>query len=183
PRALRLREFVDKGSEIGLLALRPVWLMNPDIASRLLPLKRSIFDLVIYDEASQMPVEFSLPTLFRGRSVVVSGDEKQMPPSSFFSTKVDSDEGDTYESDEPDEDASDQERDAYEENWNRREIKDCPDLLHLARVGLPSTTLRIHYRSEYRHLINFSNAAFYAGKLNVPARHPIDEVRRVCPIQ
>ena len=78
PRARRLREFMDLGWDIGLKELRPVWLMGPDVASRMLPL-RPVFDIVIYDEASQMPVEYALPSLFRGKSVVVSGDEKQLP--------------------------------------------------------------------------------------------------------
>jgi hypothetical protein len=88
PRALRLREFIDKGSDLGLMLLRPVWLMTPDVASRVLLPKAGMFDTVIYDEASQMPVEYALPTLFRGKVVVVSGDDKQMPPTSFFSSKI-----------------------------------------------------------------------------------------------
>ncbi|WP_266126331.1 hypothetical protein, partial [Acinetobacter bereziniae] len=66
-RSRRLREFIELGAELGLMSLRPVWLMNPDLASRVLPLKAGLFDMVIYDEASQMPVEFALPTLYRGR--------------------------------------------------------------------------------------------------------------------
>jgi hypothetical protein len=84
PRARHLREFLQLGSEIGLMELRPVWLMSPDVASRFLPLTGGLFDQIIYDEASQMPVEYALPTLFRARSVIVSGDDKQLPPTSFF---------------------------------------------------------------------------------------------------
>ena len=53
----------------------------------MLPLKAGLFDMVIYDEASQMPVEFALPTLYRGRVTVVSGDEKQMPPTASVEMK------------------------------------------------------------------------------------------------
>lgn len=74
-------------------------------------------------------------------------------------------------------------RRAREESWNRREVKDCPDLLQLARGVLRTTMLQIHYRSRYRELIGFSNAAFYKGDLNVPARHPEPEVRRVRPVE
>jgi hypothetical protein len=70
-----------------------------------------------------------------------------------------------------------------EETWNRKEIRNCPDLLQLGRGVLPSTTLQVHYRSKYRELIGFSNSAFYRGALNVPARHPDAEVRRVKPIE
>ena len=62
-----------------------------------------MFDTVIYDEASQMPVEYALPTLFRSKIVVVSGDDKQMPPTSFFASKVENDEGALFDGVEPDE--------------------------------------------------------------------------------
>lgn len=182
-RARRLREFMDRGSELGLMSLRPVWLMNPDIASRVLPLRAGMFDSVIYDEASQMPVEYALPTLYRSKAVIVSGDEKQMPPTAFFSSRVENDEAEIFDGEELDEDASEEERDAVAETWNRREIKDCPDLLQLAKSVLPNTTLQIHYRSVYRELIQFSNSAFYLNNLSVPARHPEDEIRRVRPIE
>lgn len=182
PRARRLREFFDEGRELGLMRLRPIWLMNPDVASRMLPLKAGIFDLVVYDEASQMLVEHAAPTLFRSKRVVISGDEKQMPPTSFFSSRIDSDEDEDFDGDGLDDAATEAERVAYEEIWNRREVKDCPDLLQLGRGVLPSTTLQIHYRSKYRELISFSNTAFYRNALNVPARHPDAEIRRVKPI-
>jgi primosomal replication protein N'' len=183
PRALRLREFIDKGSDLGLMLLRPVWLMTPDVASRVLLPKAGMFDTVMYDEASQMPVEYALPTLFRGKVVVVSGDDKQMPPTSFFSSKVESDEAALFDGEEPEDDASEEERDVYTETWNRREIKDCPDLLYLARVVLPTRMLQVHYRSAYRELIAFSNASFYGNRLSVPVRHPDDIVRKVRPIE
>jgi hypothetical protein len=182
-RARRLREFLDRGTELGLMALRPVWLMNPDVASRLLPLKAGLFDTVIYDEASQIPVEYALPSLFRSKAVIVSGDEKQMPPTSFFSSRVENDEADIFEGEEEEDALTDEARAEVSENWNRREIKDCPDLLQLAKSVLPTTTLQIHYRSAYRELISFSNASFYTNRLSVPVRHPDDEVRRIKPIE
>lgn len=182
-RSRRLREFIELGAPLGLMSLRPVWLMNPDVASRVLPLKAGLFDTVIYDEASQMPVEFALPTLFRGQVTVVSGDEKQMPPTAFFSSRVESDEAELFDGDEPDAEADQEQREAFEDTWNRREIKDCPDLLQLARNALPSTTLQIHYRSAYRELIGFSNASFYGNRLNVPVRHPQASIERVKPLE
>lgn len=182
-RAKRLREFVDRGADLGLMRLRPVWLVNPDVASRLLPLRKALFDTVIYDEASQMPIEYALPTLFRSRTMVVSGDEKQMPPTTFFASRVESDEAEVFEGDDAIDDGDETERDAVTETWNRREIKDCPDLLQLAKTVLPPTTLQIHYRSSYRELIQFSNAAFYGNRLSVPARHPAHEIRRQRPIE
>jgi hypothetical protein len=182
-RARRLREFLERGTDLGLMELRPVWLMNPDVASRLLPLKAGLFDTVIYDEASQIPVEYALPSLFRSKAVIVSGDEKQMPPTSFFSSRVENDEADLFEGDEMEDGLTDEARDEISETWNRREIKDCPDLLQLAKLVLPPTTLQIHYRSSYRELISFSNASFYGNRLSVPVRHPDEEVRRIKPIE
>lgn len=182
-RARRLREFIELGTPLGLMQLRPIWLMNPDVASRVLPLKAALFDSVIYDEASQMPVEHALPTLFRGAVSIVSGDEKQMPPTSFFSSKVESDEAEAFDGVMPDEDAPEEERDAFEETWNRREIKDCPDLLQLSRTNLPNSTLQIHYRSAFRELIGYSNACFYGNNLSVPVRHPEATVRQARPIE
>ncbi len=181
-RSLRLREFVERGQAVGLLHARPVWLMNPDVASRLLPLRGSIFDTVIYDEASQMPVEFALPSLFRGRSFVVSGDEKQMPPTSFFSSRIENDEADVLD-DEIDEGGSQEMLDERKDTWNRREIKDCPDLLQLAKSNVPTEILQVHYRSRFRELIAFSNAAFYDGRLHVPCRHPDNEIQRAKPLE
>ncbi|WP_322048086.1 AAA domain-containing protein [Paraburkholderia sp. J67] len=182
-RSRRLREFIEMGASLGLMALRPVWLMNPDVASRVLPLKSNLFDSVVYDEASQMPVEYAIPTLFRGTLSVVSGDEKQMPPTAFFSGRTDSDEAEVFDGDQPDEDATEEERELFEDTWNRREIKDCPDLLQLARTALPASTLQIHYRSAYRELIGYSNSAFYENNLSVPVRHPDATVREVKPIE
>ncbi|QNA83795.1 DUF4011 domain-containing protein [Sphingomonas sp. So64.6b] len=182
-RSRRLREFVERGADLGLMRLRPVWLVNPDVASRLLPLRKALFDTVIFDEASQMPIEYALPTLYRSGTMIVSGDEKQMPPTAFFSSRVENDEAEIFEGQAAEEDIAEEQRDAVEETWNRREIKDCPDLLQLAKTVLPSTTLQIHYRSAYRELIQFSNAAFYVNRLSVPARHPADEIKRKRPIE
>lgn len=182
-RARRLREFIDLGSSLGLMTLRPIWLMNPDVASRVLPLKAALFDTIVYDEASQMPVEYALPSLYRARVTVVSGDEKQMPPTAFFASKVESDEAQSFDGEIPDEDATEEERETFDETWNRREIKDCPDLLQLARTSLPNSRLQIHYRSAYRELINYSNAAFYGNDLSVPVRHSERTVSSAQPIE
>ena len=106
-----------------------------------------------------------------------------MPPTAFFSSRVESDEAELFDGEAPDEDADEEQREAYEDTWNRREIKDCPDLLQLARNALPSTTLQIHYRSAYRELIGFSNASFYGNRLSVPVRHPQANILRIKPLE
>ena len=90
--AKRLREAVDLALPEGLLTLRPCWLVNPETASKLFPLQAGLFDLVIFDEASQCPLEQAIPAIYRGRVLVVAGDEKQLPPTSFFSARMDDEE-------------------------------------------------------------------------------------------
>lgn len=180
-RYKKLREFIDQGLEIGLMELRPVWLMSPEAVSQALPRLAGMFDVVVFDEASQMMVDFAIPALYRSKRVVISGDEKQMPPSNFFGSNVEIDESEGFE--DLDEDASEAEVAHHEEAWNRREIKDCPDLLVLGKTVLPTKTLEIHYRSSYRALIDYSNYAYYSGGLHVPALHPEEVVKREKPIE
>lgn len=182
-RAKRLREMVSNGIELGLMKLRPIWLMNPETASRLLPLSPGLFDVVIFDEASQLLIEYAFPALFRAKRAIVSGDEKQMPPSNFFAAKIQTDESEEFDEDQLDYLESDAERERLEEEWNRREIIDCPDLLNLASAVLPSRSLQIHYRSTYRELIAFSNTAFYSRTLSIPSKRPVTEVRKTRPIE
>ena len=182
-RAKRLREFIEQGIPLGLMYLRPIWLMNPDTASRLLPLKAGLFDLVIYDEASQMPIEYAIPTLYRGKIAIVSGDDKQMPPTTFFGVQTDADIDE-----EADDDTIQALSEEVNENpllnrWNLKEIMDCPDLLQLSRTVLPTTYLQIHYRSAYRELINYSNTAFYHSQLNVPVRHSANIIKQIKPLE
>jgi len=185
PRARRLREVVERGEPLGLFHLRPVWMMNPEMVSRLFPLRAGLFDVVVFDEASQLPVEIVLPALFRAKRMVISGDEKQMPPSRFFGSHLESDEEGESDAWLNAEDAGldDSERERFTQAAGRREVKDCPDLLTLTQNLLPTATLEIHYRSRYRQLIDFSNAAFYANRLSVPARHPESEILRARPVE
>ena len=64
--------------------LKPVWLMSPLSVSDTLPLDPDLFDVVIFDEASQIPVEEAVPALYRAPQVIVVGDEMQLPPTNFF---------------------------------------------------------------------------------------------------
>ena len=170
-RTLSLRQFIKEGAPLGLFEFRPVWLMNPDTASRVLPLAPGLFDLAIYDEASQMPVEYAVPTLYRAKSLVVSGDDKQMPPSGFFSAAL------------PEDEWEDGGGELMGDGGPELEIRDCPDMLQLARRTLPKARLQIHYRSAYKELIAFSNAAFYQGQLHVAARRPESRVLSDKPIR
>lgn len=137
--------------------LKPVWLMSPLSVSDTLPMDAGLFDAVIYDEASQIPLEEAVPALFRAEQVIVSGDQMQLPPTNFFSA---SHQGEDQLLLEDEEDGTVVE---YELDGNSF-------LSHAAR-NLPSTMLGWHYRSRSESLISFSNAAFYeGGLLTVPER-------------
>lgn len=126
-----------------------IWLMTPEVSSEILPLCTGIYDLVIFDEASQMFIENAVPAIFRAKKVVIAGDSKQLRPSSLGSGRIEMDE----EQGEDDENNA-----ALEEK----------SLLDVARFRyMPPLTLNYHYRSKYEELIAFSNYAFYKGKLYV----------------
>jgi primosomal replication protein N'' len=184
-RHKKLRAILTEGDSYGLFELRPVWLMGPETVSTVLPMKPGMFDLVVFDEASQMFVQSSLAALFRAKRAVICGDDKQMPPSNFFSARVESDEEDDDDDWVGDDNSeiTDKDRANQRETANRRDVKDCEDLLSLAQITIPTETLKIHYRSKYRHLIDYSNAAFYQRSLSILANHSDSHIEQVKPIE
>ncbi len=135
--------------------LKPIWLMSPLSVSDTLPLDASSFDVVIFDEASQIPVEEAVPAAYRAQQVIVVGDEMQLPPTSFFSTSSDDEEEITLE----------------DGGEKISVLMDADSFLAQSSRNLPSTLLAWHYRSRYEALISFSNAAFYGGELyTIPDR-------------
>ncbi|MBI4918203.1 MAG: DUF4011 domain-containing protein [Acidobacteria bacterium] len=138
-----------------LLALKPVWLMSPLRVAEVMPLQRDLFDVVIFDEASQVPPENAVPAIWRARQLVVCGDHKQLPPTDFFRATPD---------DEEEEAAA----------VAAGAVAGLPDLagslLHAARGAFPEVRLDWHYRSHSEELIQFSNYRYYDGRLvTVPA--------------
>ncbi len=143
-----IRRYVSEFPEMAL-NLFPCWLLSPETVSDILPLKQGLFDVVIFDEASQMFIENAIPTVFRGRKAIVAGDDKQLKPNSSFKSK--------YEDEIEEEEISIESSAALEEQ----------SLLDLAKVNFHSVHLNYHYRSRYDELINFSNYAFYRARLQV----------------
>ncbi|HWY77003.1 MAG TPA: AAA domain-containing protein, partial [Verrucomicrobiae bacterium] len=135
--------------------LKPIWLMSPLSVSDTLPLDPDLFDVVIFDEASQIPVEEAIPALYRSHQAIVVGDEMQLPPTTFFSAGRGEDE--TV---------------IVEDQGERIEVDlDADSFLTQSGTNLPSTLLAWHYRSRYESLISFSNAAYYSGNLfTIPDR-------------
>lgn len=151
-----IRDLCDGETGMVVNDLKPIWLMSPLSVSDTLPLSADLFDVVIFDEASQIPTEEAVPALSRARQVVVVGDEMQLPPTSFFSSGTSEGEDEIV----------------VEEDGERIAINlDSDSLLNQAARNLPATLLAWHYRSRHEALISFSNAAFYEGKLvTIPDR-------------
>jgi REase_MTES_1575/AAA domain/Protein of unknown function (DUF4011) len=134
-----------------LTALKPCWAMSPLVVSRLLPADRQYFDVVVFDEASQVTPADAVPAIMRARQVVVAGDEHQLPPTTFFTAADDTD-------DTPLGVTADGEIDlalttGYE------------SILDVLAAVLPGYTLRWHYRSQDERLIGFANAWIYGRSL------------------
>ncbi len=124
--------------------------MSPLSVSDTLPLQADLFDVVIFDEASQIPTEDAVPALSRAAQIIVVGDEMQLPPTSFFAAARDEDEMQVT---------------VEEDGETMAILLDADSLLNQAARSLPATLLAWHYRSRSEALISFSNAAFYDGRL------------------
>ncbi|MCY2995332.1 MAG: AAA domain-containing protein [Planctomycetota bacterium] len=146
-----VRDLVSGDSGEVVRDLKPVWLMSPLSVSDTLPLETAWFDVVIFDEASQITLEEAVPALFRAVQAVVVGDEMQLPPTDFFSAKHTAEEEGEI---------------VVEEGGElvRYDLEGNSFLGHAAK-NLPSTMLGWHYRSRSESLISFSNWAFYDGRL------------------
>lgn len=81
-----IRELLQTDAAIWLNLLKPIWLSNPSQIAKCFPLTEGMFDLVIFDEASQIPLSNALGSLHRGKRIIVAGDEQQMSPTSYFKT-------------------------------------------------------------------------------------------------
>ncbi|MBW8686117.1 DUF3320 domain-containing protein [Chitinophaga rhizophila] len=127
---------------LAIQAIKPVFMMSPLSIANFLPPGSLQFDLVIFDEASQVRPVDAIGALLRGKQLVVVGDSKQLPPSSFFDSllkEVDDDENVTA---------------------------DMPSILGMCDAqGAPQRMLRWHYRSRHESLITMSNHEFYENKL------------------
>lgn len=130
--------------------LIPCWLASPESVSAIFPMEK-VFDLVIFDEASQCFVEKGLPAIYRGKQVVVAGDEKQLKPNDLYKVRwEDQNEDDIVE-------------------------LDFDSLLNLSNQYLMPVQLNEHYRSKSLDLIHFSNENFYNNRLKLlPDRNEIN---------
>lgn len=149
-----IRELTARSSGLVLKDLKPVWLMSPLSVSDSLSLDQPFFDAVIFDEASQITLEEGVPSLYRAPQTIIVGDDRQMPPTDFFTAKA-GDPDDLERNDEEDELLS----------------ADADSLLTQGARKMSSVMLGWHYRSHSETLISYSNHAFYgASLLTIPDR-------------
>lgn len=134
--------------------LTPCLLMSPLSVAQYLEAGKHKFDVVIFDEASQVPVWDAIGAMARGKRIVVAGDPKQLPPTNFFQRGEDEDFDGSMEVDAGMESILDECR----------------------NVGVPDLPLRWHYRSRFENLIEFSNRKYYDGALiTFPASSVTDD--------
>ena len=158
-RHVPIRQLIKRAGR-AIQALKPCFMMGPMSAALYLQQGTVNFDLVVMDEASQLRPEEAIGAIARGNQLVVVGDPKQLPPTTFFDRGLDS--GDDNE-----------DVDVPVVLSGAESILDiCQQIFH------PVRTLRWHYRSQHESLITFSNYHFYNGKLLVfPS--PFDRNRRL----
>ena len=147
-RKWSISKFVDR-FYVELFDGVKIWLCTPDVVSEIFPLKPDLFDVLIFDEASQLYIEKAIPSILRSKQVVIAGDSEQLRPSAFGVGRYGYDE------------------ELEDEFIDATAALDEESLLDLARFKFANMTLNYHYRSLYEELIAFSNAAFYKNELVV----------------
>jgi len=145
-RHLPIRKLIQEAFHT-ILAVKPCWLMSPLSVSHFLQPDHQ-FDLVVFDEASQVRPEDAIPAIYRSKQVIVCGDPKQLPPTAFFERVLDAIEED---------EAGKDEETPY--------MPEGQSILELLEGALPSVFLQWHYRSKDEKLIAFSNRYIYGDKL------------------
>ena len=153
-RRLSIRKLIERYGEI-LPNMTPCFLMSPDSVARFIPPGSITFDLVVFDEASQIEVAEAIGAMGRAKAVVVVGDSRQMPPSTFGGTATGSVSTELASAE-------------LDNGAETSEIvfEDLESILsECVESNLPRLYLQCHYRSRHEALIAFSNAAFYDGKL------------------
>lgn len=138
-RGMSIRKLFDTIPTL-ITRICPCMLMSPISVAQYIDISNFKFDLIIFDEASQMPTSEAVSAIARGNNLIVVGDPKQMPPTNFFSTN-----------------------NIDEENIEKEDMESILD--DGLALSLPSIHLLWHYRSKHESLITFSNSQFYENSL------------------
>jgi hypothetical protein len=155
-RHLAIRRLFEKAGT-AIQRIKPVLLMSPVSVAQFLPPGSLSFDLLVIDEASQVRPEDALGAIARAKQIVVVGDQKQLPPSSFFDRLV---------ADEPEDKEVEEGEDPLS---GAAKVGEMESILTLCEArGLSSRMLKWHYRSRDPSLIEVSNREFYENGLILP---------------
>lgn len=151
-----------RGLPTLLPKLKPCLLMSPLSVAQYLDAGHTQFDLVVFDEASQIPVWDAVGAIARGKQLVVVGDPKQLPPTNFFNKSSDT-EGDSSQSEE---------------------VQDLESILdECLGAGMNQLSLQWHYRSRNESLITFSNVRYYdSGLITFPSPLTEDKAVQLVPV-
>ncbi|SNY41287.1 DUF4011 domain-containing protein [Paractinoplanes atraurantiacus] len=166
-RHLAVRELIGRARDT-VLAVKPCFLMSPLAVSQFLPSDLS-FDVVVFDEASQITPGDAVNCVYRASAMIVAGDDKQLPPTSFFAVSSASDpsaQSDLVDPSDPS-DPSDPESEDEPSEDAATDVNDFQSVLELAKACGAFRTLALawHYRSRHEALIAFANHAFYQARL------------------
>ena len=139
-RHMPVRDLLDRAGSAAR-DLKPCFMMGPLSVSQFLPPTLK-FDCVIFDEASQVKPADAINAIYRGRQLIIAGDERQLPPTSFFDRSV-----------------------ADDDEYDEEVVDDFESILNISKLGLQQLPLRWHYRSRHEGLISFSNREYYNSEL------------------
>ncbi|MGH8002366.1 MAG: AAA domain-containing protein, partial [Brasilonema sp.] len=149
----KIRQFIKNAPQL-VTTLKPCWLMSPLAVSQYVDADAVEFDVVIFDEASQVCTEDAISSIMRTKQLIVVGDNQQLPPTSYFKSTAS-------------DDSNDEEEEVYESL-----LDECSVLSIMKNFDL-----KWHYRSQDESLIAFSNQKFYNSKL-VSFPNPVKDASR-----
>lgn len=157
-RGISIRKLFDQIPTL-LSRMCPCMLMSPISVAQYIDADAEKFDLIVFDEASQMPTYEAVGAIARGKKVVIVGDPKQMPPTNFFSVNS-----------------------VDEDNIEMEDLESILD--DCLALSMPSKHLLWHYRSKHESLIAFSNSEYYDNKLlTFPSPDSIESKVSLVPIE
>lgn len=157
-RGISIRKLFDQIPTL-LSRMCPCMLMSPISVAQYIDADADKFDLIVFDEASQMPTYEAVGAIARGKNVIIVGDPKQMPPTNFFSVNS-----------------------TDEDNIEMEDLESILD--DCLALSMPSKHLLWHYRSKHESLIAFSNSEYYENKLlTFPSPDNIESKVRLIPVE
>ena len=151
-RQANFRKILEEAEDI-MLRVKPCWVMSPLVASQVLP-RKELFDIVIFDEASQIQTSSAVTAIARGEKLVVAGDSKQLPPTNFFKTQL--------------------QEDFITKTQDFDSILDVMDSI-IDPMG--NKQLEYHYRSKDEHLITTSNISMKYNLNTIPGISNLDAIK------